>query len=104
MKLGAFGPQLRSAALIYVVSLAAALGEGLMAAASVSSRVFNVPRWDPPPLAAPPPGSRATRPAMLASAPAAARRRSTGGPPGGGQRGRPGSNGSGSVEVRPRWA
>jgi membrane peptidoglycan carboxypeptidase len=101
VKLGALGPRLRSGALIYVLSLAAALGEGLMAAASVSSRVFNVPRWDPPPLAPPPATTRATRPAMLASAPPAARRRSTGGPSARAQRGSPGTNGRGSIEVRP---
>ncbi|MDQ6741878.1 MAG: transglycosylase domain-containing protein, partial [Candidatus Dormibacteraeota bacterium] len=100
LKLGAFGPRLRSGALIYVVSLAAALGEGLMAAASVSSRVFNVPRWDPPPLAPPPATTRATRPAMLVSAPPAAKRRSTGGPPARSQLGNPVANGRG-VEVRP---
>lgn len=101
VKLRGLGPRLRSGALIYVVSLAAALGEGLMAMASVSSRVFNVPRWDPPPLAAPSQSSRATRPAMLASAPPGAKRRSTGTPPGRGAPARSGANGSGAMEVKP---
>jgi penicillin-binding protein 1A len=99
LKLGALGPRLRSGALIYVVSLAAALGEGLMAAASVSSRVFNVPRWDPPPLAAPPVTPRATRPAILAATAPPARPQAAGVPLA--RKTGAVANGRGRVEVRP---
>jgi membrane peptidoglycan carboxypeptidase len=96
LRLEAMGPRLRQAALIYVVSLAEALGEALMAAAGISSRLFNVPRWEPP--LAPPPG-RAVPPTALRPLPQAQRSRA-GLPAGRSQRSRSAANGS-AIEVRP---
>src|SRR2546421_5668917 len=96
LRLEAMGPRLRQAALIYVVSLAEALGEALMAAASISSRLFNVPRWEPP--LAPPPG-RSVPPTALRPLPQAQRSRA-GLPAGRSQRSRSAANGS-AIEVRP---
>jgi membrane peptidoglycan carboxypeptidase len=102
VKLGTLGPRLRGAALIYIVSLAGALGEGLMAAASVSSRLFNVPRWDPPPAVPRSSSPRAARPPGLAVAPSSSATRSGAGRrPDPARRGRPATNGRSSVEVRP---
>src|SRR3981081_1886175 len=72
LRLEAMGPRLRQAALIYVVSLAEALGEALMAAPAIPPRLFTGPRWEPP--RAPPPG-RAVPPTALRPLPQAQRSR-----------------------------
>src|SRR6202022_125277 len=96
LRLEALGPRLRQAGLIYLLSLAEALGEALMVGAGISSRLFNVPRWEPP---VPPPPGRPVAPTALHPLPQAQRSR-TGLPAGRAQRSPSAVNGSG-LEVRP---
>ncbi len=69
-----------------------------MAAASVSSRLFNVPRWEPPPAVLPPP--QVSAPTALRPLPQSGRRTRSGLPADRNLRARRAANGSG-VEVRP---